>query len=131
MFCKKCGTEIRIGKNICSNCGLVVVTQNQNSTMLSEAADPVTLAADITQDLTEVVESIWIIGMRITAWLCSSIGVIAGTVAAIKMSNGNPGIIFLGFFGSAAVAFASVAGLMVFLDMARDISEIKTILKRK
>ena len=74
--------------------------------------------------------SFWITGLRVFAWLLFAGTVITGLIIGIGMINrGAAGIGLLVILGSLIAAFLSVAGIMVFLDMALDISEIKHVLR--
>ena len=78
----------------------------------------------------------WVSGVRAIS-LIAFFGMIIGGIVLAFQSR-NVGIGFFIFAGSALTAFLSVAMLMIFLDLARDvsrmtgdISEIKSILRKK
>ena len=71
-------------------------------------------------------ESMWISGMRIFAWIFSAAIVIIALVYIVKFKLG-----FLVFIESVIIAFITLALMMIYLDMASDISEIKAILKSR
>ena len=72
----------------------------------------------------------WISGMRAIAWIIFAIIILFGILFAIGEGFSESFILgFLIFLGSVLVAFLFVAGLMVFLNMAQDVSEIKQILR--
>ena len=74
------------------------------------------------------VESIWISGMRIIAWISFVAVIIGGIVLGVEIGGGMG---FITFIAALIIGFISVAGTMIFLDMALDISEIKRTLKNK
>ena len=82
------------------------------------------LIVPISQNMQES-GSFWISGMKFFAWFCFLSIIIAGAVISVQPEN------FVILLASVAVAFVSIAGIMIFLDMARDVSEIKNILKNK
>jgi len=68
----------------------------------------------------------WITGMKIFAWITFASIIISGTVVAFQIGffyNGWIGLVV--FIGSIISAFLSVALLMIFLNLAQDISKIK------
>jgi len=74
----------------------------------------------------------WTAGLRVFAWLAGFGMIILGIVigGAIREVNGGLGtaIIICGF----VLAFVSIAGLMVFIEMAEDIREMRnSMTKRK
>ena len=71
--------------------------------------------------------SFWIIGVRAFAWFVLILIVVGSVILAIQ-ANGNGALIFIGY---TIMAFLFVALLMVFLDMAQNISDIKQILLTK
>ena len=80
--------------------------------------------------------SIWISGMKFVAWIMFFGMIIAGIILAVATESGGLG--FLIFVAAVIIAFLSVAMLMIFLDlakniskMARDVSEIKKIISLK
>lgn len=75
--------------------------------------------------------SIWISIMKTVTWISFFAIIIAGIVLAVIIGQESAGIGFLIFLISVVAAFLSVAGMMIFLDMARDLSEIKATLKNK
>jgi len=73
--------------------------------------------------------SIWISGLRIVAWLLFAMVLIAGIIIGVLIGD-VIGILI--FFASIPLAFLSIAGLMTYLDIASDISVIKSeLIKRK
>jgi hypothetical protein len=73
--------------------------------------------------------SFWVKGMKILVWIVFVVGIIGGLILAI--ASGNIGIFIVTLLGSWLGSFLAVAGMMIFLDMARDLSEIKAILRSK
>ena len=80
---------------------------------------------------TENIGSLWISGMKILAWISFFSFIIGGIVlaAVLLLEETGGGFVFLVILISMIGAFLSVAGIMIFLNMASDISEIKYILK--
>jgi len=80
--------------------------------------------------------SFWIKGMKILAWIIFVLGIIGGFVLAISAGRAGWGSFSFGAFlgvllGSWLLSFLSVAGIMIFLDMARDMSKIKQMMRKK
>jgi len=76
--------------------------------------------------------SFWISGMKIIAWVFFALIIIGGLVGFIGSAiAGGGGLGLLMFIGSIIFAFLAVASIMIFLDMARDVSEIKNELKKQ
>lgn len=73
--------------------------------------------------------SIWIKGMRLIAWVLFAAIVIAGVV--IGFAAGEAWIGFLIVLGSVIGAFVSVAFIMIFLEMAENIKEIRDNTQKK
>ena len=80
-------------------------------------------------DSGEKKESIWIAGMRIVAWISFIVTIIGGLIAGI--GTGSGGMAVLAVFIASISGFIVLAGIMIFLNIATDISEIKRILKNK
>jgi len=77
-------------------------------------------------------ESGWIKGLRIIAWINFITGIIGAFVTAWQLAQmfGDPlrwGIFFTALIGMFIATFIITAGIMVFLDMASDISATKRI----
>ena len=75
--------------------------------------------------------SFWITGMKVFAWIAFFGISIAGLFFATQVGNQNTGMGVLIFLASLIVAFLSIAILMIFLNMARDLSEIKNFLQNR
>jgi len=82
--------------------------------------------------------SFWISGMKVFAWIAFVGIIIAGIVFAVQVGKYSGGMGLLIFIGSVIVAFLSVAMLMIFLNLAQDvsritsdISQIKQMLRKK
>lgn len=74
-------------------------------------------------------KSIWVVGLKFIAWLVFFAIIILGIVVAI---NADEEVGFLFFLASVPIAFFTVAGIMIYLDIAADIREIKNeLLSRK
>lgn len=66
--------------------------------------------------------TIWISGLRILAWLMFIAIIITGIALGVIIGgDGDAGIGFLIFLASVIVAFLSVAGMMIYLDIASNI----------
>jgi len=84
--------------------------------------------------------SFWIKGLKIITWVMFLFGIVGGFIFAIAAarttswlggSNFSFGT-FLGvWLGTWLGTFMATAGIMVFLDMARDVSEIKANTRNK
>lgn len=74
--------------------------------------------------------SIWIKGLRAITWIMFIAIIIAGLCLGIAVDEGFL-IGFLFFLGGIVTAFFTSAGMMIFLDMVSDISEIKQTLKSR
>ena len=70
----------------------------------------------------------WISAMRVCAWISFAIILIGGVVLAYQSGSVLQGSII--FLGSVLVAFLSIAGITIFLKMAKDIREIKNSLNK-
>ena len=83
-------------------------------------------------------ESKWVAGMRIFAWIFLVAGIIGGIYSAVQLGRTfgefnwqtgeiqmNFGVFFITFLLSATVTFLITAAIMIFLDMASDVSAIK------
>lgn len=76
--------------------------------------------------------SAWIKGLKTIAWIMFFTIIILGFTIGINLgSETNGGVGFIICFISIVCAFISVAGIMVFLDMAEDIKTIRNELKNK
>lgn len=128
MFCVECGQRIEPGTNVCPECGKPV---NQ-----TPGGEP---KRDYTSEGKEMFKkmqsgSFWITGMRIFAWIFAGLIVLSGFISFVAMTvsyYGNGLVGFLTFLSSVVVAFLCVAGMMIFLDLARDVSEIKAELRKE
>ncbi|MDR0855813.1 MAG: hypothetical protein LBM78_00215 [Clostridiales bacterium] len=69
----------------------------------------------------------WILFMEIFAWI-SGIGLIVGGIA-LSMQVGDTIIKVSGILASIIGGLASIVSIMIFLNLAEDVSEIKSILK--
>ena len=70
-------------------------------------------------------ESFWITGMKVIAWIAFAGIIITGIVLAVIVGGYSGGTGFLIFIGSVILAFLSIAMLMIFLNLAQDVSKIK------
>ena len=117
---------------------------DRNSSIVSEMeyeqtkSDPVNMAAkrDYFSDRQSELEnaqggSFWISGMRFLSWIFFVAILIVGIAFAVQVGDYSARMGFLIFIVSVITAFLSVAIIMIFLDMARDLSEIKEILKKR
>ena len=83
---------------------------------------------------TQISESFWISGSKIVAWVLFFAIIIAGFVLGITVGQYSDNAFITGFIISLlsiVVAFLSVAGLMIYLNMASDISKIRQLLEEK
>jgi len=69
--------------------------------------------------------SFWISGMKVFAWIAFTGIIISGIVIANQVGENSGGMGFLTFVGSVILAFLSVAMLMIFLNLAQDVSMMK------
>jgi len=72
----------------------------------------------------------WITGMKIITWFVFFCIILAGLVVSFVFSDSIGMVIFIWFL-SLILAFTSVATLMIYLNMATDISIIRQILQNK
>ena len=76
--------------------------------------------------------SFWISGMKIFTWILFVAICGVGIICAFLVGKQSGALLgFLTFLVAWVVAFASVAIMMIFLNMATDLSEIKAILKNR
>ena len=75
--------------------------------------------------------SVWIGYVRILAWLIFAFIALAGLIMGATFMNQNALMGLVIIIGGGVLAFSTVAGLMIFLDLARDVSEIKRLLRTK
>jgi len=68
--------------------------------------------------------SFWILIMRIAAWVMFAAIIISGIVVGIAYDDAGTALLII--FGSIVGAFVSVAFIMIFLDMAEDIKQIRS-----
>jgi len=73
-------------------------------------------------------ESLWVFGMRIIAWVVLIGGIIAGIAITSILGNINAVLGLIVLFSSIVGSFISAAGIMIFLDMADNISHIRNTL---
>ena len=76
----------------------------------------------------------WIKGMKIITWFVFFCIILAGLVVSFVFSiliKDSTGMVILILVSSIILAFASVATLMIFLNLATDISIIRQILQNK
>jgi len=72
-------------------------------------------------------ESFWILLSRIFAWLIFFLIIVSGACYAFVAIANNIGVAILIFLGSVVGAFAAIALIMVFIDLAWDVSVIRHI----
>lgn len=84
--------------------------------------------SDASVSLNPIGADIWIKGLKFLAWIVFAAIIIAGTVLGIAFGSGLGVLIF---FISVLLAFLSVAGIMVFLNMAENIMEIRNAIAGK
>lgn len=76
--------------------------------------------------------NIWRSGIRLAAWLMFAGIIIAGIALAAGIGSAlGKGFGFLIFLISIPVAFFSIAGIMIYLDMASDIAAMREIMEKK
>ena len=63
--------------------------------------------------------------MRVFAWLIFLVIIIGGIVSAVNFAEQKAGIAAIVVIGSFIMAFLSVAGIMIFLDLARNVMLMK------
>ncbi|MCL1810339.1 MAG: zinc ribbon domain-containing protein [Clostridiales bacterium] len=127
MFCVECGAKIEEKVEFCPNCGKAVFGGGDIN-----KRDYVSEGKDMFKKMQN--GSFWISGMRIIAWVCAGLIVLGGLITFITMAASYYGSGAMGFFvflASIVAAFISVAAIMIFLDLARDVSEIKIALLKK
>jgi len=71
---------------------------------------------------------VWISGMRIAAWLMFIGIIIAGIVVAVFTRHIGIGLLII--LGSAIVAFFTVAGIMIYLNLADNVLQIRRLLEK-
>ncbi|SFC51757.1 hypothetical protein [Clostridium uliginosum] len=117
--CSKCGCEVT--GSFCENCG-----------------EPIpTFRNDYTQKITQALDNpkygnMWISGLKLIAKVEFAIITIASFILGFIEMTQRGGSFLIGLLIIAlglALAFISVAVMMVFLNMAQDISEINSKLK--
>jgi len=122
MFCVECGEKFEDGATICPKCGKPVG---------GEKRDYVSEGKVVFEKMQS--GSFWISIMRIFAWVVLGLFVLAGLsffISSIGSYFIGTGMGFLVFIGSILFGLLSVASIMIFLDLAKDVSEIKNELKR-
>ena len=107
---------------ICRDCRGMVDTDDGgvSSGIPDIATEEITTQRHMAQITANRGESVWVAGMRIAAWVAFAAVIIGGLIFAFQI--GHVGIGILVFLGSLVVAFLSVAMLMIFLDMAQNVS---------
>lgn len=80
--------------------------------------------------------TVWITGLKVIAWIVFIAIIIGGIALGMAISStytsGEEAAVFLiCFFVSLVIGFATVAGVMVFLNLAQDVHDIKHMLKKK
>lgn len=75
--------------------------------------------------------SVWISGLRAAAWINFFTIISIGIIIAFTFFNDYIGIAFLVTIFSILIAFFSVAGIMIFLNIAQHIAEIRNELRSK
>ena len=75
--------------------------------------------------------SFWISSMKVFLRIYFFGIIIVGIVCMVNVAEYSAGMGFLIFLALLILAFLNVAVLMVFLNMARDLSEIKSLLKNR
>ena len=124
--CGKCGKPLSQKYaqewTICRVCRGV----NEDDLPIPDIATPEEIATQKEYVEVKPSGSIWIAGMQIFAWIAFCGIIIGGTILAFQVGNFGIGVLI--FVGSVIVAFLTVALLMIFLDLAKDISDIKRYL---
>lgn len=76
--------------------------------------------------------SLWITALKAVAWVAFFSVIIVGIVVAAGFARADSGFLaFIVIVVSFAMAVLSVAGVMVYLNMAADVSAIRSLLERK
>jgi len=124
MVCTNCRKEMEKNNATCSVCGGSSFCELQpiNTSGILDLHSKKTSSGSSSN-------SFWISGMRAFALITFFVIILGGIIMSVEFWEDTP---FLGFgivIGSFVLAFLSVGFIMIFLDMASDISEIKTILK--
>lgn len=73
--------------------------------------------------------SFWINGLRYLGWIWFWLCILAGFIAGCSLMDDN---FFLGlcvWLGGGIISFFSTAGIMIYLDMARDLQQIRNIIR--
>jgi hypothetical protein len=139
--CDVCGVVFNVAKNDCTvdyeqkiiyadflcSCG-----HTQKSVAFKQAKP-------IQRDNVNAVQggNVWISGMKIIAWIAFIGIILCGVLLGVSLGQGSAAIGFVVFIASVIVAFLSVAMLMIFLNLAQDVStltkdasEIKQLLRK-
>lgn len=138
-YCKKCGNPINEGARICTACGTAVTAPPSAA---PQAVSPMAYNYTISER-PSVHGSKWIALLRVWAWVIFAAILLTGLIVGIAMfmqagemsrywRGAGDGLVFAGFLCilvSIPIAFLTVAGIMVALDAAKDLREIKNHLK--
>ena len=74
----------------------------------------------------------WITGMRIFAWIILIGGIISGFILAVPFFDSDaPATGFVILLVAATTSFLTTAGIMIFLDISANVSQIKDMLLYK
>ena len=141
MFCVKCGSPMEQGDFACSHCGAQVAAAAGNNVLgLAE------------KGMAKSDKLPWVKILKVLAWVVIYAGgilssIIAGisTIVALNAASGTfnawtgavtsgtagwfPGLMMI--FGGIVLAHVALAIVMVFLNLAQDTAEIKTLLRDK
>ena len=127
--CFKCGTKLETSANAayqkkCPKCGRIYDAKEEFCAHCPDTRLAVYAPVESTYVYDEN-SSFWIRSLRGFAWVAFAIIIIAGILNGLS-TGGLKG--FLWFLVSIPIAVVSVAGLMVFLDMAKDLRAIRNAL---
>lgn len=128
MFCKKCGATVKSNETFCPSCG-EYISKSKSETPLPQPnnASPTMIQYFLQNAKPQGGSSfLWINLRRTAAWMQFFIILIGGLVFLFKSDSDYAVIISL---LSVAIALLSISGVMINLDKAEDIRNIRSTLE--